>query len=177
MFDFFYYSGKLKDALICKLNKSLLGFCSKWSFFIHNLFFEYGEDQIWPDKVINLIDQAEQRKEPTFSAYYIYSPIGHTRQDYRSDNLEMREEYKKHFIKESQNAKKVLEEIDHLRKKYPKSIFIISGDHGPYLSRGEKEDKRFIILDRHAVALTLLNASNLCPLSKKWLKKQRLLNS
>ena len=123
-----------------------------------------------------MINQAEQTIEGiVFSAFYIYNPIMHTSPDYQTGNTKMFEEYKKYFIKKDREAQEVLQDIDNLRKKYPKSIFIISGDHGPYLSRTEKNNKRFITLDRHGVALALLNASNLCPESKNWLKSQQYL--
>ena len=131
----------------------------------------------WPNTVVDLIDRAEQNATtPLFSAFYIYRPIGHTPGNFRRDDVEMFEEYRRHFVKEAQRARKIIESIDRLRKRYPESVFIVSGDHGPYLSRNApKKDKRFIVLDRHAVALALLNASNLCAWSRDWLARQRYL--
>ena len=108
----------------------------------------------WPDKVIDLIDRAERNATgPIFSGFYIYFPFGHTVLNYRTGDAEMFETYKRHFVKEGQRARKLIEKIDRLRKRYPESIFIVSGDHGPYLSRtAPEEDRRFIVLDRHGVA-------------------------
>ena len=117
-----------------------------------------------------------ERNEPPVSAFYIYSPIGHTPLNYRSGDSEMLAEYKQRFVNGAQRARKVIENIDRLRTRYPDSIFIVSGDHGPYLSRtASEEDRRFIVLDRHGVALALLNASNLCAWSRDWLSRQRYL--
>ena len=131
----------------------------------------------WTDTVIDLIDRAERDATgPLFSAFHHYSPIGHTSMDYRSGDAEMFEEYKRIFVKRVQRARQVLENIDRLRRRYPGSIFIVSGDHGPFLSRtAPEEERRFIVLDRHAVALALLNASNLCGWSRDWLDQQRYL--
>ncbi len=132
---------------------------------------------IWPQHVVDLIERAEQEAEgPQFSAYYIFKPIGHTSPDYRSDDQEMFAKYKTKFIREARNARTVIEDIDGLRRRFPDSIFIITGDHGPYLSRTAAEDnRRYRVLDRHGVALALLNASNLCPWSRDWLTRQRYL--
>ena len=171
-----YKSARLLNSLICSLHKSYLGLCSNFSGSIADYFFKNYDKRLWPNKVINLIEEAEQNMPaPIFSAFYIYRPIGHTRYDYQTDSKKMFEEYKEYFVKEDQKAQRILEDIDRLRKKYPKSIFIISGDHGPWLSRTEKENKRFLTLDRHGVALALLNASNLCPQSQSWLKQQQYL--
>ena len=131
----------------------------------------------WPATVIDLIHRAEQGETgPVFSAFYIYKPIGHTGANYVHDDPEMFEEYRRYFVDEAKRARDVVHEIDRLRRRYPESIFILSGDHGPYLSRSAPEqDRRFIVLDRHGVALALLNASSLCEWSRGWLSRQRYL--
>ena len=43
------------------------------------------------------------------------------------------------------------------------------------LTRRPQGDRRFEVLGRHAVALALLNASNLCAWSRDWLARQRYL--
>lgn len=84
--------------------------------------------------------------------------------------------YTQKFVDQGQRAREVIESIDKLRKRYPWSIFIVSGDHGPNLSRtAPDEERRFHVLDRHSVALALLNASNLCTWSRDWLARQRYL--
>ena len=171
----------LKNTLICHSYGGLLGFCSKLSRtmfdnWFKKLFKQYKSPGAWPQKVMDLIDRAEQKIQgPVFSAFYIHRPVGHTSRHYRTGDAKMFAEYKESFIHETRRAQKLLEGINRLRKRYPDSIFIVSGDHGPWLSRTEKEDRRFRVLDRHAVALALLNASNLCPWSKNWLERQRYL--
>ena len=126
--------------------------------------------------VISLIEQAEKKTPgPVFSAFHIYSPVGHTSGNYVTGNPAMFAKYKERFINQTLRARELLEDINRLRLRYPDTVFIISGDHGPWLSRTENEDRRFIVLDRHAVALALLNASNLCLWSKDWLERQKYL--
>ena len=170
----------LEQSLVCAEQVPLFGFCSELSRTIYrNWFrrlFKQTQKREWPNVVMNLIDQAEKKMSgPVFSAFHIYSPVGHTSSNYLTDDPAMFAEYRERFIGQTQRAHKLLEGINRLRQRYSDAIFIISGDHGPYLSRTEKEDKRFIVLDRHAVALALLNASNLCPWSKNWLERQRYL--
>lgn len=181
----YYFRGKaqrLERDLICSTRMGKLGFCSQLSQFLFSqLFVEESGDQNeatteWPNAVVDLIDRAERNaRGPLFSAFHIYLP-GHTPLEFRRDNGEMFEEYKREFVEGVQRARKVIEDIDRLRTRYPESIFIVSGDHGPYLSRtAPEEDRRFIVLDRHGVALALLNASNLCTWARDWLDRQRYL--
>ena len=180
-----YYRGefqRLNRDLICATKKGKLGFCSRYSKFMFSWVFlggwnrQHHGTKEWPDTVIDLIDRAERNaNDPLFSGFHINLP-GHTPVDYRSGNAEMFAEYKRKFIEGVQRARKVIEDIDRLRKRHPESVFIVSGDHGPYLSRTvPEEERRFIVLDRHAVALALLNASNLCAWSRDWLARQRYL--
>lgn len=180
-----YYRGRirrLKNDLYCTTTKGKLGFCSAYSRRIFDRVFSGKSDlksrraRGWPDTVIDLIDRAERESTgPQFSAFHIYLP-GHTPGNYRSGDAKMLAEFTKFFAKRVQRARRVIEKIDRLRKKYPKSIFIISGDHGPWLSRrAHQNERRLIVLDRHGVALALLNASNLCAWSRDWLSRQRYL--
>lgn len=180
--DYVHGVTELKDTLICRSHEVPLGFCSELSY---TMFGKYrrllGESyqfyRSWPKTVFDLIEQAEQKTQgPVFSAFYIYSPVSHTLLNHLSGDAEMVERYKNEiFIPETQRAQKLMEDINRLRQRFKDSIFIISGDHGPWLSRTEKEDRRFIVLDRHGVALALLNASNLCPWSRDWLAQQKYL--
>lgn len=184
----FYYRGNvinLKRDLVCVTMKGL-GFCSRFSQYVFSIIQkEFGDEnkrkkrKEWPDTVVDLIDRAERdTTDPLFSAFYIFSPIGHTSVlDYRSGDAGMFAKYKRRFVGEAQRAQKVIENIDRLRRRYSESIFIVSGDHGPYLSRKAPpdEDRRFVVLDRHGVASALLNASNLCAWSRDWLARQRYL--
>ena len=181
-----YHRGEyqsLKGALVCTSREGKLGFCSKLS---QSIFLRLSKETTegkherkreWSDMVVDLIDRAEREATgPLFSAFYIYLPIGHTPKNYRSGDSEMFAEYRQFFVDGVQHARKVIENIDRLRVRYPGSIFIVAGDHGPYVSRGApEEDRRFIVLDRHGVALALLNASNLCAWSRDWLSRQRYL--
>ncbi len=170
----------LEQSLVCAEQEPFFGFCSELSRSIYNNWFwkllKRSQRRAWPEVVINMIEQAEQNiPGPVFSAFYIYAPVGHTGSDYVTGDPYLFAKYKEFFTRQTRRARQLVEEINHLRRKYPDSIFIISGDHGPWLSRTETEDRRFIVLDRHAVALALLNASNLCAGSKAWLEQQKYL--
>ena len=184
----FYYRVKSQDLakdLSCTTRTGKLGFCSEFSRSIFSRYFTESKGERkkrvrgWPDMIVDLIDLEERNATgPLFTAFYVYSPIGHTPLDYRSGDAEMFAEYKKYFVNGARHAHQVIENIDRLRRRYPKSIFIVSGDHGPWLSRTAPEaDRRFIVLDRHGVALALLNASNLCAWSRDWLTRQRYLTA
>ena len=168
----------IEDTIICRTKDNyLLGFCSKYSKYFYEAWITVNKNQEtinWSKKIIQFIGQKEIKKKPIFSAFYIYNPIGHTKSDYKTGDQENFKEYKKRFILGTQKAKELIKDIDQLRQKYPKSIFIVGGDHGALLSRTirKEDDPRFFVLDRHGVALTLLNASNLCPYSREWLEKQ-----
>lgn len=170
----------LEQSLVCAEQEPLFGFCSERSRKIYQDWFRRHVKPMqkigWPDMVIDLVDEAEKKaRGPVFSAFHIYSPVGHTAGNYLTGDPVMFAGYKERFISQTARARRLMEDINRLRKRYPDSIFIVSGDHGPYLSRTEQEDRRFIVLDRHAVALALLNASNLCPRSKDWLARQQYL--
>ena len=170
----------LKQWLLCAEQKIFLGFCTRLSFSMYKNWFrrpqKHSGIREWPEVVINMIEQAEQEiSGPVFSAFYIYYPVGHTSGDYQTGDDDMFAGYKQDFIEQTGRAHQLMRQINYLRRQFPNSVFIISGDHGPWLSRTETDDRRFIILDRHAVALALLNASNLCSKSRDWLDRQKYL--
>ena len=165
--------------LICSQHtyNFLLGLCSEFSMPFAELFLKVDDNKPWSDKVIERITYAERNiQSPIFSGYYIYQPIGHTTLFFKTGDTGAMEEYKKHFNTGIKHAHKLLQDINQLRKQFPDAVFIISGDHGPWLSRtSNSRETRFWILDRHAVALALLNSSNLCPWSRRWLDQQKYL--
>ena len=132
----------LEDSLICAAQVPLLGFCSDLSRTLYRNWFRSPFRQThfkeWPKKVISLIDQAEREVAgPIFSAFHIYSPVGHTSNTHQTNDPKMVAEYKEQFISQTKRAQGLMEDINRLRKRIPDSIFIVSGDHGPYLSRTE----------------------------------------
>ena len=183
--DYYHRGGSfhsLRSDLACISDKGKLGLCEKLSQSIFSKLFiddtvdrnKWNRD--WPDKVIEYIDNDERSKSgPLFSAYHIYVP-GHTPTDFVTGNEEMFQEFRTQYAKGLDEAKVIVKKIDQLRQRYPHSIFIIAGDHGPILSRtAPKSESRFLLLDGHAIALSMLNISNLCPWSKKWLDEQQYL--
>ena len=176
---YIFDAAHLSASLVCAEQASLLGFCSKLSQAMYRdrfrKRFKKRRKQIWFKEIMGLIDEAERSQPgPVFSVFHIYYP-GHTRNDYQTGDPAMFAEYKNKFITRTARVKTWLEDINLLRQRFPGSIFIVAGDHGPYLSKTEDEDRRFKVLDRHGVALALLNAANLCPWSKLWLEQRRYL--
>ena len=174
------YTLRFRDITICK--EKLLGLCNeRFQFFfrkINELGYEKAKgDELWEERVFDIIEKAETHaKTPVFSGFYILIP-GHTKLSYVTGNAADLKEYKSRLSIESERVHKVLERLNELRLKFPESIFIISGDHGAWLSRTMpgNENRRFWMLDRYGVALALLNEHNLCPMSRDWLERQRYL--
>ena len=177
----FYHIGRaeFRDNAIC--DQKLLGFCSKLSESVYNIFDEFinrNVDRIyakgsWSTTVLELVENFEKiTNSPIFSAFYIFKP-GHAPNNYETKNAEMFKSYKDRFTGNLELVRETLVNINELRLKFPDSIFIVAGDHGPYLTRNlkEGENERFRVLDRHNVALSLLNAHNLCEIPRKWLVK------
>ena len=177
----FYHIGRanIRHSAICE--ETLLGFCSKPSASVYKIFDEYINRNVsrvyakgsWPTTVLELIENFEKNtNSPIFSAFYIFKP-GHAPKNYETENAEMYESYKDRFTGNLELVRETLVKINELRLKFPDSIFIVAGDHGPYLTRNlkEGENERFRVLDRHNVALSLLNAHNLCEIPRKWLEK------
>ena len=179
---YIFDAAHLRASLLCADQVSLLGFCSEFSdntIYRHWFFQQFRQRSrpSWVKRVINLIDQAERvQPGPVFSVFHVNRP-GHTRNTYQTDDPKMVAEFKEQYTTRTERVKKYLEDINRLRQRFPDSIFIISGDHGPFLSRTEDEDRRFKVLDRHSVALAMLNAADLCPWSKNWLEQQRYLTA
>ena len=179
---YIFDAAHLRASLLCADQVSLLGFCSEFSdntIYRHWFFQQFRQRSrpSWVKRVINLIDQAERAQPgPVFSVFHVNRP-GHTRNTYQTDDPKMVAEFKEQYTTRTERVKKYLEDINQLRQRFPDSIFIISGDHGPFLSRTEDEDRRFKVLDRHSVALAMLNAADLCPWSKNWLEQQRYLTA
>ncbi len=181
-----YYRGgnfyNLRSDLACVSGKGKLEFCKELSQSIFSkLFIDDRVDRTkwkndWPDKVIRYIDEVEKNESgPLFSAYHIYVP-GHAPKDFDIEEEELFQEFINRYSEGLLEAKSIIDNIDRLRKRHPNSIFIISGDHGTRMSSAvPKSERRFITLDNHAVALSMLNASNLCPWSRNWLSEQQYL--
>ena len=188
--DDYYIGGfRLVSHPVC--SQKLLGFCTQTSSSIYSKFDELINpesrqklpkevESSWADSVIHLIQRMETGVDsPIFSAFHIYNP-GHTPQNYLHDNKEMYHDYRNHFIFATKEVREILTKLNQLRLEFPDSIFIISGDHGPYLFRDPVDTPnppRIRVLDHHHVALALLNEHNLCRQPKEWLEKQHYLTA
>ncbi len=170
------------DIPICR--ERLLGLCHNRLEFLFWKINELGydkvvEDKPWSEQIPDLIEKAEtEAKTPVFSGFYLLIP-GHTRLRHVTGDAEDLEAFKRHVSDTSPQVLHVMKRLNALRLKFPDSIFIVSGDHGAWLSRtiltSTDENRRFVTLDRYGVALALLNAHNLCPMSRDWVMRQRYL--
>ena len=177
------HSLTFSDIAICR--EKLFGLCNKrlestFQKVSELVYDKVKEDSswLWEDQVFDIIEKAETRaKTPVFSGFYLLIP-GHTKPSYVTGSVADLEEYKSVLASESERVQSALERLNELRLKFPESIFIVSGDHGAWLSNTMSKrtrDRRFWVLDRYGVALALLNEHNLCPISRAWLERQRYL--
>ena len=170
------------DIPICR--ERLLGLCHNRFEFLFWKVNEWGynkvvEDKPWSEQVPDLIEKAEtDAKTPVFSGFYLLVP-GHTGLRHVTGDAEDLDAFKRQRSDTSQQVLHVMERLNALRLKFPDSLFIVSGDHGAWLSRSimalTNENRRFVTLDRYGVALALLNEHNLCPMSRDWVHTQRYL--
>ena len=179
--DHYLTSGQLVVPLICLPGNQyrLLGLCTDFGLRVAARIWPGGPGSSWIEQVIDRLAHAEEHiGRPVFSGYYIFDPIGHTPQSYTYGDEEDLAAYKRHFAEAVRQAHEFLRKIEQLRKRFPGSIFIVAGDHGPRLTRNAEREEvgdRFRVLDANGVALALLNASNLCPQPRRWLAQQRYL--
>ncbi len=182
-----YYVGGFLIARHPMCSQKLLGFCTRISSSIYAKFDDKLNlnpwprlpNQSWAENIIYLIQRIESSVDtPIFSAFHLYSP-GHTPFYYIHENKDMYDEYRNHFITETIYVREILAKLNSLRLEFPDSIFIVSGDHGPYLFRSQVDaaNPHIRVLDRHHVALALLNEHNLCTQSREWLEKQKYLTA
>ena len=182
--DDYYIGGFLLFGHPVCLQK-LLGFCTLISSNIYRKFDEFinqtsrqklpkEAEGSWSDSVIHLIQRMETSADsPIFSAFHINNP-GHTPLDYLHDNKEMYDDYRNHFVSATNEVRVILTKLSQLRLEFPDSIFIVSGDHGPFLFWNPTDTAnppRTRVLDHHHVALALINEHNLCLQSREWLEK------
>ena len=169
--------------MVC--TEKLLGFCSDFSgklytfleLLLNKQLFKTVENEVWRETVVKLIKEFEYNNiSPVFSAFHIYLP-GHWPNGVTL-SVETLKDYREDFISGNLDVLKTLHAIETLRTEFPESIFIISGDHGPFLSNGmtNVDDQRFKTLDTHHISVALLNESNLCQFQRNWLNQQPFLS-
>ena len=181
----FYYLGNA-FSLICVDN--IVGLCSEFSIAIFSRLFDNARtseltnfsiwggkrNQKWAKLVLQFIRKIEiEATTPVFTAFHINLP-GHTARSFEFGNTEMFNSFVDFYVTRVEIVRDLLREFDQLRLQFPDSIFLVGGDHGPLMSHGLDRDKmiRYWTLDRHAVALSLMNVHNLCKSSEEWLQQQ-----
>ncbi len=124
----------------------------------------------WVEMVLDIFRENSYKIQPQFSFFYIYHPNGHAPMDYRHTDLAQRKSYRNFFLSTTTELNKILHRLMNIVKiKDPKSIVMIFGDHGAYLSRGlnANKNRKFVLLDRHTVELAVLKTEHQCVSDEK----------
>jgi len=119
----------------------------------------------WHDIVLEQFRLNRQSREPVFTYLYTYNPIGHTSLTYNHNISDQRSNYQAYFQKNAETLSKQISELSDQIKKYdPKSVVIIFGDHGAYLSRSSKieDNPEFFIKDRHRIVIAMAKTNHRC---------------
>ena len=116
--------------------------------------------QKWSDQIIDIIGRSvREYATPVFTLHYISNPIGHTPSGFQISDQHAFEQYIELF---RTGARKTAEMMDYLRDRIESdnepSVFIVIGDHGPYLSNGinPDDDESFFVQDRYGILATIL---------------------
>jgi hypothetical protein len=148
----------------------LLGVCNVLGKYSSISFFLYKEHKDWVTRVLDTFQENYYKIRPQFSFMYIYRPNGHSPRNYRHADLTQRQSYRDYFLSQTIELNKILHNlIKTVKAQDPKSIVIVFGDHGAWLSRGisYKQNRDFFILDRYTIELAALKTENLCVSNKK----------
>ncbi|MFK5971418.1 MAG: hypothetical protein QM487_15055, partial [Candidatus Marithrix sp.] len=119
----------------------------------------------WVARVLNTFRENFYKIRPQFSFLYIFHPNGHAPGNYRHTDLAKRKSYRNYFLLQTTELNKILHRLMNIVKiQDPKSIVMVFGDHGAYLSRGvsREENPEFVLLDRHTVELAVLKTDHPC---------------
>ncbi|MDA8649729.1 hypothetical protein N9M31_06950 [Alphaproteobacteria bacterium] len=119
----------------------------------------------WHQRILEHIKTVARKKSSTFTFFYIYRPLGHTWGEYKHENDENRNSYIEYFREgEVLFSNNMRETIDTIEKHDPKSIVVIFGDHGAWLSRGVKKNSNpeFYFEDKHRVLVATMKTKNAC---------------
>ena len=114
--------------------------------------------QKWPDQIIETIGRSvREYAPPVFTLHYIYDPIGHTPRGFRKSDQNAFEQYIELFRTGARKTAEIMEDIRGLiESDNEPSVFIVIGDHGPYLSRGFDDDQTFFVQDRYGILAAIL---------------------
>ena len=116
--------------------------------------------QKWSDQIIEIIGRSVREYEtPVFTLHYISEHINHTPSGFRLSDQRALEQYIERY---RTGAVKTAEMMEYLRDRIESdnepSVFIVIGDHGPYLSNGinPDDDESFFVQDRYGILATIL---------------------
>lgn len=162
-FDFYQTkSEKLFEGSFCNYNVffrkyHLIGFC-----FVSQIFKKDEASQNYEDFLKNL---KLQTSKPSINLSYFFMPGHADTNNYDHKNIKMRNEFKNDFEKESKKVANFLTNLTkYLETTEENYIFIVYGDHGPWLSANSKfsDNQRFYIESRYAVHISIGPKINEC---------------
>ena len=121
------------------------------------------EKKQWHQIIFDEIHSAGIVDNPQLKIFYTYTPIGHTGGNYKHDDPVLRNQYQEEFKKKSKWVLNIINElVKSVNENDPKSIVILAGDHGTWVSRAETETNDFYLKDRHMVYGGVMKTEHRC---------------
>ena len=121
---------------------------------------EGGATEQWVDQIIDIIGHSvREYATPVFTLHYINNPLGHTPSGFRLSDQRALEQYVDLYRTGALKTAEMMEYLrDLIKSDGETSVFIVIGDHGPYLSRGISPavEKSFVVQDRYGILATIL---------------------
>ena len=114
----------------------------------------------WADQIIEITDRSVREYEtPVFTLHYISEHINHTPSGFRLYDQRALEQYIERYRTGALKTAGMMGYLrDLIQNDDEPSVFIVIGDHGPYLSNGinPDDDKSFIVQDRYGILAAIL---------------------
>ena len=114
----------------------------------------------WADQIIDIISRsAHEYATPVFTLHYIRDHISHVTGDFRLSDQRALEQYIELYRTGALKISEMMVQLRDLVESDDKpSIFIVIGDHGPYLSSGinPDDDESFFVQDRYGILAAIL---------------------
>lgn len=113
----------------------------------------------WPGIVSARIRSASGSGQPWLTFTHIYNPIGHTSLNYQTSDMAAFEKFRDFYHRQAIRAADIIGPIvESLLNDDGKSVLLVIGDHGPWISRtaNEEQEKEFFVQDRHGIAAAVL---------------------
>jgi len=117
----------------------------------------------WREMLRETIYEQHRSEKPRFILTYTFYPIGHVDDSYEHRNKAQRNAYREYFREKSMEARDLIFDLSNdIMSKDPNAIMIIAGDHGTYITQRSNEHSGLELIDRHGVAIAVLESKNTC---------------